>query len=72
MTGQIMKITSATDIGAAIKKRRLELRMSQDSLAESVGVSQPTVSAVEAGKDTAQVGVVIALCVGLGIQLQVR
>jgi DNA-binding XRE family transcriptional regulator len=35
------------------------------------GVSTPTVSAIENGKETARVGLVLQLCRDLGIQLSV-
>lgn len=62
-------IHTAADLGRAIRARRLELGLQQTDLAMQSGVSTPTVSAIENGKETARVGLVLQLCRDLGIQL---
>ncbi|RJE78667.1 transcriptional regulator [Paracoccus sp. JM45] len=64
-------IRNAADLGRAIRARRLELGLQQTELAMQSGVSTPTVSAIENGKETARVGLVLQLCRDLGIQLSV-
>lgn len=53
-------------MGYRIKERREELRMSQEELAEKSGISRPTISAIENGKDKSVLtGTLIALAKAL-------
>ena len=53
-------------MGYRIKERREELRMSQEELAEKSGISRPTISAIETGKDKSVLtGTLIALAKAL-------
>jgi transcriptional regulator with XRE-family HTH domain len=45
-----MKVMPATDIGARIRRRRQELRMSQRQLAEQIGAHPSAVLSWEAGR----------------------
>jgi len=56
-------------IGNMIKAARLERKMSQKELAERMGVSRPTISAIEKGKANVAIGSVFeaAYIVGLSI-----
>lgn len=65
-------IRTAADLGAAIRHRRKELRLSQEDLADAVGVGRKFVSTVENGKPTAQIGLVLDLCLELGIQIELK
>ena len=42
----------AAQLGGAIRERRLRKNITQDNLAESVGVSTPTIQKIEKGKGT--------------------
>lgn len=64
-----MLVRSAADLGALIRAYRLRAGWSQDSLALKVGTSQKTVSAIELGKETAELGRVLRCCAVLGIPL---
>jgi len=59
------------DIGRAVRARRKTLGLSQEDVAAQVGVSRVTVGAIENGKDTAHVGIVMQLCADLGLRLAV-
>lgn len=62
-------VATAEDLGRAIRDRRKALGISQGELAMQSGVSIPTVSAIENGKETARVGLVLQLCQDLGLRL---
>jgi HTH-type transcriptional regulator/antitoxin HipB len=64
-----MKINSAGDLAAAVRGRRISLGLSQADLATRAGVSRPWLSQVEAGKPTAEFGLVIRLLDTLGFSL---
>jgi len=68
-----MKITSARDLAAAVRGRRLSLGLSQADLAGRARVSRPWLSEVEAGKPTAEFGRIIRLLdtLGIGLHLEV-
>jgi y4mF family transcriptional regulator len=65
-------IRTASDLGAAIRERRKTLSMTQGDLAMQAGVSVATISAIENGKDTAQISIVLDLCRDLGLRLSVE
>jgi HTH-type transcriptional regulator / antitoxin HipB len=64
-----MKINSAGDLAAAVRGRRISLRLSQADLAKRAGVSRPWLSKVEAGRPTAEFGLVLRLLDALGLSL---
>lgn len=65
-------IRTAADLGAAVRQRRKELHMSQEDIADAVGVGRKFVSTVENGKNTAQIGLVLDLCRELGIRIELK
>jgi len=65
-------IRAASDLGAAIRERRKTLSMTQGDLAMQAGVSVATISAIENGKATAQISIVLDLCRDLGLRLSVE
>lgn len=67
-----MTIQSAADLGRAIRARRMALGLQQAEVAMQSGVSTPTVSAIENGKETARIGLVLQICRDLGIELTSR
>lgn len=64
-------ITSPAELGRAIRDRRLALGMTQAEVAMQSGVSTPTVSAIENGKETVRLGLVLQICQDLGLHLTV-
>jgi y4mF family transcriptional regulator len=70
-TTQTSTIDSAMALGCAIRERRLALNLRQEDVAAQSGVSIPTVSAIENGKPTAQIGLVLQICRDLGLHLTV-
>lgn len=67
-----MKDTIFTDpvsLGHSIRDARKALRITQEDLALQTGISRATIRAIEHGKETAQVGLVLQLCRDLGMSL---
>ncbi|HEY8287155.1 MAG TPA: helix-turn-helix domain-containing protein [Chloroflexota bacterium] len=64
-----MRITSIRDVAASVRGRRTDLDLSQAELARRAGVSRKWISEFEAGKPTAEVGLVIRVLDELGIVL---
>ena len=64
-------ILTPADLGHAIRDRRRQLGLLQADVAMQSGVSTPTVSAIENGKETARIGLVLQICRDLGIRLTV-
>ena len=54
-----MRIRTTSEIGAAVRGRRKDLRLSQADLAARAGVSRRWVYQLEAGKTTAALGLVL-------------
>lgn len=67
-----MTIRSIRDIAAAVRGRRKELGLSQDQLAKRAGVSRKWISEFEAGKPTAELGLVLRVLDELGFRLELR
>lgn len=72
MTPVCDTVRTTADLGRALRARRRALGMTQGDLAMQVGVSTATVSAIENGKETARVGLVLDLCRDLGLTLIVE
>ena len=66
-----MKVQSPRDLGALLRDRRQQLKLSQRDLAERAGVSQVWISQIEGGKRTAQIGLLLRLIQELGLQIDV-
>lgn len=62
-------INNAAALGAAIRARRKEVRLSIRELADMLGCSTRFLSEVERGKQSASVGRVIEIAAALGLQL---
>lgn len=58
-------------LGEAIRKQRKKLGFTQEDLSMQTGISRPTIRAIEAGKPTAQVGLVLQLCADLGMSISI-
>jgi HTH-type transcriptional regulator/antitoxin HipB len=66
-----MVIRSIGDLAAHVRGRRKELGMSQDELAHRAGVSRKWIYDFEAGKPTAQLGILLRVLDELGLALDV-
>ena len=62
-------VRSTPDIGELVRRRRMDLRMTQQELANMVGTSRRFISELEDGKETAQIGKVLGVLSSLGIAL---
>lgn len=70
-----MEMTAGpADLGAAIRRRRRQLGITQDGLAASIGVSRRVIGQLENGKETVHVGIVMraARAVGLDVGVEPR
>lgn len=66
-----MRVHTASDLGALIRERRRELRLTQQALADRIGTSRVWVSEVEQGKPSAEAGLVLRALAALGVSLRV-
>ena len=66
------RITSPSDLGKAIRARRKSLGYTQAQLANACDCSPQLVSAVENGKETAEVGKALNLALTLGMDIVAR
>jgi DNA-binding XRE family transcriptional regulator len=62
------------DIGAAVRRRRTELHLAQQDIADVIGVNRRVIGQLEAGKDTVQLKIALdaARAVGLDVELRSR
>lgn len=60
------------DVAAAVRGRRQDLALSQIELARRAGVSRKWISEFEAGKATAEFGLVLRVLDALGLGLELR
>ncbi|NJS38945.1 MAG: helix-turn-helix transcriptional regulator [Rhodobacteraceae bacterium] len=65
-------IETPLDLGSALRARRKALGLRQSDVALQSGVTLATVSAIENGKETARIGLVLQICRDLGLQLQAK
>ena len=64
-----MNVSSMRDVAAAVRGCRKDLGLSQADLAARVGVSRAWINAVEAGKPSVELGLVLRLLDHLGLRL---
>ena len=67
-----MRVRTSHAIGAAIRSRRHELKLDQDRLARKIGATRQWLIAIEKGKDTAELGMVLRALVALDLELDLR
>ncbi len=70
----LLPIENSGELGAAIRGRRYELKLSQEELADVARVSLRFVSEIERGKDSAQYAGIrrVLDALGLGLYLKAR
>lgn len=66
-----MNIQAVNDLGALIRDQRKKLGITQQELADKAGVSRVWVVALEQGKPTAQIDLVLRTLRELGLSLRV-
>ncbi len=64
-----MKLTGLNDVGEALRRRRIDLGLSQDALAQKAGVTQTQISGIERGGSNARIGTVMAVARTLGLEM---
>jgi transcriptional regulator with XRE-family HTH domain len=62
-------INDPSSLGVALRKTRKSLKISQEDLSLQTGISRTTIRAIEQGKQTAHLGLVLQLCRDLGMVL---
>ena len=67
-----MWIGTPDDLAQAVRDRRRALGLSQESLAQRVGVSRQWIVALEQAKPTAEVGLVLKTLLALGLRIDIR
>ena len=70
--GDIMAIRSPTDLGLAIRERRKQLGLDQQTLARRAGVSRQWIIEAEQGKARAAIGLLLQTLRALDIELEVK
>lgn len=70
----MVRVMTATELGAAVRHRRRELNLAQEDVANVIGVNRRVIGELESGKDTVQLKIALeaARAVGLDIYLQPR
>lgn len=66
-----MRVTTAKEIGLAIRQRRRELGLSQQALADRVGVGRQWIVEIEQGKPRAEIGLLLRALDALNLQVSV-
>jgi HTH-type transcriptional regulator / antitoxin HipB len=66
-----MRVRTIRDMAATVRGRRTDLKLSQAELAQRAGVSRKWISEFEAGKATAEFGLVLRVLEELGMVLWV-
>jgi HTH-type transcriptional regulator / antitoxin HipB len=67
-----VRIENTTDLGAYVRERRRALGLTQEQLAGRARVSRRWLSDLEAGKETADVGLVLRTLRALGVVLDAQ
>jgi HTH-type transcriptional regulator/antitoxin HipB len=67
-----MLIRTPSDLGTALRGRRRALGLGQAQLAERIGVARQWVVKIEAGKSTAELGLVLRALAALGMELDLE
>ncbi len=67
---KLMTVRSIRDLAAAVRGRRVDLGLSQADLASRAGVSRKWVYEFEAGKPTAELGLILRVLDALGLVLE--
>ena len=66
------RLTKASDLGAVVRARRHELRMSQEELAALIGVNRRVLGELERGKVTVRLEIALDAARALGLDVELR
>lgn len=66
-----MNTLTAKEVGAAVRARRRELKVTQKELAMVCGTGLRFINELEKGKETCQIGKVLQVLQALGLKLQI-
>jgi len=61
-----------SSLGAALRRRRRRLRLSQDDLALSIGVNRKVIGQLEGGKETVRLEIALNAARALGLNVGVE
>jgi HTH-type transcriptional regulator / antitoxin HipB len=70
--GVVERTNSPSALGAAIRKRRNGLGITQDDLALSIGVNRKVIGQLEGGKETVRLDIVLKAARALGLNVGVE
>jgi DNA-binding XRE family transcriptional regulator len=63
---------SPSALGAALRRRRVDLSITQDDLALSIGVNRKVIGQLEGGKETVQLDIALRAARALGLNIGVE
>lgn len=63
---------SPSALGTALRRRRVDLKLTQDDLALSIGVNRKVIGQLEGGKETVQLDIVLRTARALGLNVGVE
>ena len=68
----MQETNSPAAIGAALRDRRRDLRITQEDLALSIGVNRKVIGQLEGGKETVRLDIALKAARALGLDVGVR
>jgi y4mF family transcriptional regulator len=70
--GGLVRVDNSRQLGLLVRDRRRTLGMTQAAAAQAAGVSQRWLSSLEAGKPTAEIGLVFNTMHALGLAVDIQ
>ena len=67
-----MRIESPTELGQVVRTRRRELSLTQQALADVIGVNRRVVGELERGKGTVRLEIALEASRALGLDIELR
>ena len=67
-----MNVTDANEFGREIRALRAGLRLTQDQLAEVIGVNRRVIGELERGKGTVRLEIALAAAQAVGLDVELR
>jgi DNA-binding XRE family transcriptional regulator len=67
-----MLVRTPEDLARALFRRRAELRLTQQDIANVIGVNRRVIGELEAGKDTVQLKIALAAANAVGLDIELR
>lgn len=68
-TAPAIPVYDPESLGHVIRKTRKALKITQEELSLQTGISRTTIRAIERGKESAHVGLVMQICRDLGLMI---